>query len=201
MQLTVEKMAYPDAMKLVVDNHYLHRRCHCSVAVGLFDCWECVGVIIFGKPASYTLCEGLFGKEESKNVGEFSRLWVRDDQPRNTESWFIARALKFCPYDALVSFADSEQGHTGYIYQATNWLYTGVSPKQRYYRVKSVGSDNPVQYRRRARMPKEKIIKLYGTDAVEEYFSSAKYRYVLILNRKKELLKKLKYKVLPYPKG
>lgn len=201
MNLIVEEMSYSDAMKLIVDNHYLHRKCHCSSAVGLFDAWECVVVIIFGKPASYTLCDGLLGKEESKNVGEFSRLWVRDDQPRNTESWFIARALKFCPYDCLVSFADMHQKHTGYIYQATNWLYTGISPAQRYYRVKQGDKNNSVLYQRRARMPKAKIIAQYGTDAVEEYWSSPKHRYVFFVRRKKELLKKLKYAVLPYPKG
>ena len=27
----------------------------------------------------------------------------------------------------VVSYADSEQGHSGIIYQATNWIYTGFS--------------------------------------------------------------------------
>lgn len=26
---------------------------------------------------------------------------------------------------AVISYADSEQGHCGFIYQATNWIYTG----------------------------------------------------------------------------
>ena len=52
-------------------------------------------------------------------------------------------------------------------------------------------------------MPKNKIIKLYGEDFVEEYYSSLKHRYIYFncnQKRKKELLKKLKYKIQPYPK-
>ena len=31
---------------------------------------------------------------------------------------------------AIVSYADTSQGHHGYIYQATNWIYTGLSAKR-----------------------------------------------------------------------
>lgn len=34
----------------------------------------------------------------------------------------------------LVSYADSAQGHHGYIYQATNWIYTGISAKRTEWR-------------------------------------------------------------------
>lgn len=203
MKHVVKPISYQIAMPLIIEHHYLHRKCHCSVAVGLFSANKICGVIIFGKPASYTLCEGLFGKAESKNIGEFSRLWVRTDEPRNTESWFISRALKFCPYDALVSFADIEQGHVGYVYQATNWIYTGISKRMKYFRVKGSTSTGGVAYRRRARMSKSRIIKEFGEQFVDTYYSSAKHRYIYIVNkkRKKELLAKLKYTALPYPKG
>ena len=53
-------------------------------------------------------------------------------------------------------------------------------------------------------MPKSKIIEIYGEEFVEEYFSSLKYRYIYFngsKTRKKQLIKKLKYKILPYPKN
>lgn len=160
-------------------------------------------MIVFGKPASYTLCNGICGKEESKNVIEFSRLWVCDSMPRNTESWFVSRALKACSYEIIVSFADIEQGHIGYIYQATNWIYTGVSKKQKYFRLKGGTNSGGTQYRRRERMPLKKIIKDYGKDFVEEYYSTSKHRYIYFNaknKRRKDLLSKLKYEPLPYPK-
>jgi hypothetical protein len=160
---------------------------------------------VFGKPASYTLCNGIAGKEESKNVIEFNRMWTEDNLPQNAGSWFVSRALKLCGFDIVVSFADTEQGHTGYIYQATNWLYCGVSKKQRYFRVKN-SSDNTggTNYRRRERMPKHKIIELYGEEQVEEYYSSLKHRYIFFngdKRRRKQLIKKLRYPVQAYPKA
>ena len=53
-------------------------------------------------------------------------------------------------------------------------------------------------------MPKAKIIEQYGEEYVEEYYSSLKHRYIYLnadKKRKKELLKKLKYETLPYPKS
>ena len=196
----VQPIDYRSAMHYIVEYHYLHRRCPCTKAWALVQDAEVVGIAVVGKPASYTLCNGLFGKSESKNVGEFNRLWVADSMPRNTESWFVARVLKDCPYDALVSFADTEQGHVGYIYQATNWLYTGLSPRQKYFRAKGGTNTGGTQYRRRERMSKARIIEEFGPDAVEEYYSSAKHRYVYLVRRRKELRAKLCHPVLAYPK-
>ena len=212
--LSVRPIDYRLAMDTIVKNHYLHRKCPCSSAFGLFNDQntnddlfnkgKLVGVIIFGKPSSYTLCNGICGKEESKNVIEFNRLWVDDCMPKNTESFFVSKAIKQCPYEIIVSFADAEQGHIGYIYQATNWIYTGISPKMKYYRPK-IGSTNTGNtiYRRRERMTKQAIIDKYGENMIEEYFSSMKYRYIYFnasKKRKKELLNKFKYKSLSYPK-
>jgi hypothetical protein len=201
----VKEIDYKSAMKIVLNNHYLHRKCPCSIAVGLIKNNYILGVIVFGKPSSYTLCEGIAGKEESKNVIEFNRLWVCDTLPKNTESWFISRAIKICPYEIIVSFADTEQGHVGYIYQATNWIYCGESKKQKYFRLKNNSNNKGgTEYIRRERMPKSKIINEYGQEYVEEYYSSLKHRYIYFnttKHRKKELFKKLRYKILPYPKN
>jgi len=191
-------------MEVIVEKHYLHRKCSCSIAFGLFNDNDLVGVIVFGKPYSYTLCNGIAGKEESKNVIEFSRLWVSDDMPKNTESWFVSRAIRQCPFEIIVSFADTEQGHIGYIYQATNWLYCGESKKQKYFRLKDNSNNGGgTEYRRRERMPRARIVEKYGEEYVEEYYSSLKHRYIYFnarRKRKKELLSKLKYDILPYPK-
>ena len=204
-ELKIKQIDYTTAMNVIIEKHYLHRKCPCSLAFGLFcNNDKLVGIIVFGKPASYTLCEGIAGKEESKNVIECNRLWVDDKMPKNTESWFMSRAIKLCPFEIIISFADTEQNHVGYIYQALNWFYCGKSKKQKYFRLKN-SSENigGTKYRRRERMAKSKIIELYGKEFVEEYYSSLKYRYIYFncnRKRKKELLKKLKYSIKPYPK-
>lgn len=202
----VSEIDYKTAMDVCITKHYLMRKCPCSQAFGLFtDEGELVGVSVFGKPSSYTLCNGIAGRDESKNVVEFNRLWVDDRMPANTESWFLSRALKKCTYQIIVSFADSAAGHVGYIYQATNWIYCGVSKGQRYYRLKS-GSCNAglEQYRRRERMPRRKIVEEYGEEFVEEYYSSSKHRYLYVNasgRRRRQILSKILYKQLPYPKS
>ncbi len=202
--MDIKQIDYKTAMDVIVEKHYLHRKCSCSIAFGLFNDNDLVGVIVFGKPSSYTLCNGIAGKEESKNVIEFSRLWVSDSMPKNTESWFVSRAIKQCPFEIIVSFADTEQGHIGYIYQATNWLYCGESKKQKYFRLKdNSNNEGGTEYRRRERMPRARIVEKYGEEYVEEYYSSLKHRYIYFnarRKRKKELLSKLKYDILPYPK-
>lgn len=209
----VRKIDSKTAMNVIISKHYLKRKCCCIEAFGLFvegkddgflfNDGILKGVIVFGKPASFTLCNGVCGPEESENVVEFNRLWVCDSMPKNTESKFVSMALKQSKYQIIVSFADIEQGHVGYIYQATNWIYTGLSPAMRYFKPKTLEAEGGVKYSRRKRMTKAEIVDKHGEDMVEEYWSSPKHRYVFFNSpkkRRKLLMKKLKYPVLPYPK-
>lgn len=117
------------AQAIVKQNHYLKRAAPCMFAFGLFDGLEILGVLIYGKPANQNLCQGVCGPEESERVLELTRLWVQDGTPKNTESFFIGQTLRMLPssYDIIVSYADLSAGHSGVIYQATNWIYTGLS--------------------------------------------------------------------------
>ena len=96
---------------------------------------ECVGIAAFGPGVSTTLPKKLFGdKGEAyrKLIIDFNRMWVRDEMPKNTESWFIGRVLKMLPKPAIVcAYAQPEAGHVGTIYQATGWLYLGKGKDSR----------------------------------------------------------------------
>ena len=85
------------ANELTVANHYLHRKASTMYAFGLFEGMELVGTIIYGKPASPSLCVGVAGKEESKSVIELTRLWIQDGTPKNTESYLIGQTLRMLP--------------------------------------------------------------------------------------------------------
>ena len=199
--LKIEKISYKAAMSVVVDKHYLHRKCPCSIAFGLFREEELVGIIVFGKPASYTLCNGIAGEDESKNVIELNRLWVCDSMPKNTESWFIARSIKKCGYDIIVSFADTEEGHIGYVYQATNWLYTGTTQRKKRYRLKN---ELIQKHGRNEKMSKKEMVCQYGEEAIEGYHSSIKHRYIYLNckgKRRVGLRQKIKYEIKSYPKN
>lgn len=118
------------AIRLVVQHHYMHRRPPISFAFGLTIGGECKGVITFGTPASRHMQVGACPLSP-ESVVELNRLWVSDDCPRNTESWFIARALKLLPPLIILSYADTTEGHMGYVYRAANFYYAGWTDMER----------------------------------------------------------------------
>ncbi len=131
--LTVGPVDYSLGNTLIAKNHYLGRPGSTSEAFGLFDGNEIVGAITYGtimRKNAAAIC----GEAWADQVLELTRLWVSDDYARNTESWFIAKSIRLLkllrPDTAiLLSYADSAAGHVGFIYQATNWMYTGYSTK------------------------------------------------------------------------
>ena len=117
----------------LMHKHYLKRMPPLSYAFGAYYDGELKGVITFGKPPSNSLCVGVCGEDYSKNVIELNRLYTDDDTPRNLESMFISYALKELKKVGkfiIISYADEGMNHCGYIYQATNWIYTGLSAKR-----------------------------------------------------------------------
>ena len=125
----VDKISCAGAMKAILASHYMHRKTPCMYAYGLYYSIEALGVISFGLPASPSLVKGICGEEEKEHVIELNRLWIRDGTPKNSESFLIGQALKMLPkkYSIVVSYADTKENHTGIVYQATNFLYTGLS--------------------------------------------------------------------------
>lgn len=119
------------AAQLVVANHYLHRRPPISFAYGLYAPKRgIVGVVTYGVPASRHLQMGACPSDPSLVV-ELNRLWVHDDMPKNTESWFVSRTLKMMPPRIVVSYADPLWGHIGYIYRALSFHYAGWTDMER----------------------------------------------------------------------
>lgn len=193
----INPVDYSTAMKYVIKYHYLHRKAPCEQAFGLKN--QIKGIIIYGTPSSAPLRKGICGDEEKYNVIELTRLWVADDVERNGESFLIGNTLKLVKKEIIVSFAEIQQGHLGIVYQATNWIYTGLSAKRTNWTIE--GIDKHCQT----------IADKYTSKELREKFGDKfklierprKHRYIYFncdKRRKKELLKKLKYPVLGYPK-
>jgi len=190
------------AMRIVTESHYLHRSCPCSFAFGLFckDSGGLVGVIVYGTPSSAPLRSGVCGKDEAGNVIELTRLWVADGTPKNTESFFIGNTLPLIDKEIVVSFADPTAGHVGTVYQASNWIYTGLSAKRTDWNIEGV--------KRHGQTIGDKYTAAYLREHAGERFTlkdrPQKHRYVYFNakpRRRKELLSKLKYPVTAYPKS
>ena len=114
--------------------HYAKRIPNIMYSFGLFCKNILVGVITFGMPPSSTLAESIAGKEYSNLVIELNRLIVNDGLEKNALSYFVANSINKLPNNKIiVSFSDNNMNHTGYIYQATNFLYTGKTTNDSMY--------------------------------------------------------------------
>jgi hypothetical protein len=200
----IEQIDYGQAMEIVIANHYLHRRTPCSVAFGLFHKgdWQPVGVITYGVNQSSTLLKGICGPEEADNVYELTRLWIDDSVPRNGESFLIGNTLRKLDKQIVVSFADPSYGHRGIVYQATNFIYTGLSKKFTDPKIK--GLDHVHHTTIDKNLTRAEVVEKFGAENVSLVERPRKHRYIFINasgSRRKELLAKLRYKPQPYPKG
>lgn len=130
MTLAVTDLSAQSAAKIVVLNHYLHRRPPISYSHALRENGEIVGVVTYGVPASRHLQKSACPSDPD-NVIELNRLWVDDRCPHNTESWFVSRSLRRLPPRIIVSYADPTFGHAGYLYRALNFRYAGWTDMDR----------------------------------------------------------------------
>ena len=128
--LRVAQVSGQQANAVVVKRHYLHRKAPISYAFGLYKGPKLMGVVTFGTPPSRHLQMSACPSDPAL-VLELNRLWVDDILPRNTESWFVSRALKILPPRIVVSYADPKFGHYGYVYRALNFNYAGWTDMER----------------------------------------------------------------------
>ena len=165
--------------------HYLHRIPPFTFAFGLFDVTELTGVVTYGVPASPCLCRGICGHRYRYDVLELNRLCLAYNR-KNEASYLIAHSLKLLPKPKIVvSYADTAQHHVGYIYQASNFIYTGLTVKRT---DPFVGDKHPRYY----------------TDISRRQERSQKHRYVYFCGnkqQKKAYRDSFNYGVAPYPKG
>ena len=73
--------------------------------------------------------------ENKEDIIELRRLCCIDDTPKNTESYFIGKTLKWLLKNTsikkVISYADNTYGHRGVIYQASNFNHLGKTAKGR----------------------------------------------------------------------
>lgn len=183
--MIVLPIKYEEVTPWLLEKHYAKRLPSISYSFGLYRENELVGVITYGVPASNSLCEGICGVQNKHLVIELNRLCLLNNQ-KNEASFLVGNSIKLLPKPlVIVSYADSGQGHTGYIYQATNFIFTGTT-KERTDMYAGDGKHSR-----------------HATDPTIRQFRSAKHRYVYIHGNKKDkkhLLKCLNYEQMPYPK-
>jgi hypothetical protein len=135
-------------------------------AFGLFNEQEMVGVVTYGLPPSPQ--ETMFWGD---SLLELNRLCVVENLEKNVLSFFVSQSLKLLPDESVViSYADMDMGHSGYIYQSTNWLYTGIG---------SIGTKTYVMRDGKERHSRHEHL-VDKSRVVETKISTGKHRYYRI---------------------
>ncbi len=169
---------------------------------GLFENKELCGVCCYGTPANNH--NNMLGRFK---MIELTRLCVNEGLKKNALSHFISKTFSLLPKNlSLISYADQGQNHCGYIYQATNWLYTGLGGGVDYYlnaEGKMIHSRIMSDYR--LKMPNLNRDEIANFLKWKKMKGTYKHRYFYFIGsrkNKKEWLRelKLKYKILKYPK-
>jgi len=201
---SVEKISYEQTKPFLLEIHYAKRMPSISYAFGLFNKNNLCGVITYGTPPSATLRKGLAGPQNIKNIIELNRLCLENNK-KNEASILVSRSLKMLPSCIVISFADTSQKHIGYVYQATNFFYCGLSAKRTDWKIKGKehlhGQTIADKYRG-IKNRAEAIRKDYGDSFYLEQ-RPRKHRYVYLVGTKKEKRKfkqDLNYSIKPYPK-
>lgn len=188
------------AKKILVRNHYLHSLPGGTrLAFGVFVGASLLGAMAFGVGPSNA--HRLFREAVADDCVVLTRLWLSDELPQNSESrvlGIVIRALRrHTNIRFLVSYADPSQGHLGIIYQATNWIYTGLSNAVPLYDL----GDGIARHSR-------SVSHAYGTHSLKHFErhglqvklvpQTQKHRYIYFLDT--ALRVRPQSEALPYPK-
>jgi hypothetical protein len=196
----IEPINRYEAKEWVLKKHYAKSMPSLMHIFGLFDRDKVLnGVCGYGMPANFN----------NNNIGEYKvlelvRLVINEGHEKNVLSYFVTQTFKFLPKPiVLISYSDINAHHHGYIYQATNWIYTGDSGNYFLF-VDRAGKETH----------KKTLFDRYGTnamDVLEQYGYTkktilGKHRYFYFLGNKldKKKMKKAlleRYSIKPYPKG
>lgn len=188
------------------NHHYAKRIPIVLHSFGLFETQSdsLLGVCTFGPPPR-TMNDGkhVFKNNYTVNTLELNRLIIKDNLPKNTLSFFLAASLKLLPTPScVVSYSDFTFGHNGYIYQATNWTYTGLNTVHS----RTITYDGVEVHTRTATARGFSSMNEWAKSdpkvKLGEY--SKKHRYFKFLGSKREraaMLSNLIFPIKPYPKG
>ena len=163
------------------------------VKIGVWEKQRFVGCLIFGRGATNEL--GTPYGLKNTQVCELVRIALTIHQ--TSVSRIIAIGIKMLKKSnpgmrLIVSFADRNEGHHGGIYQASNWVYSGLTPDCRF----PVINGKVVHPRVLSHMVADGRVK--DRSQIPTVLKRGKYRYLMPLDvDMTKMIQKLKK---PYPK-
>jgi hypothetical protein len=169
---------------------------------GLYKDDVLIGICCFGQP-SPAIQKHAFKNRDFK-LYELTRL-VIDSGHKNAASFLISSSMKMLKEKqcALISYADSAHGHSGIVYQSTNWLYTGSTVSHDSLYLIDGKPTHPMTIRDKFGVTE--IANWAKQNKISKIKPSPKHRYFFFKGsklQKKKMRESLSYKVIgEYPKS
>ena len=197
--MTVMTATKKQCEEFVVNKHYSRRASIFWKGFALVEGGMITGICVYGQP-SPPIQKYAFRDREFK-LYELARLVVQSNT-KNAASFLVGNSLKQLEKpSAVVSYADSEQSHSGIIYQATNWIYTGATKSHDHVYIIDGRRTHPMTLRDRGITNPKQWAKENDIETVKPM---DKHRYFYVngsKSAKKRMIKQLKYDQVPeYPK-
>ena len=192
----IKKISRNTSKTLLDEYHYLHEEgdFRSGINFGLFETETglLIGVIVFHTNSAKGIIKGCFGIESYKLDGfyELGRLCMNPHKHvKNLTSFFLGNSIKLLRkiknIKCILTYADQDH-HVGYIYQACNFKYYGLTDKKKdFFVLQKDGSFKKLQ--------RGKCKHLEG----EWRDKSQKHRYLIIYDNNLKTL----WEQLNYPKG
>ncbi len=198
--ILVQPIPFVAAKRILENHHYLHSLPGgTKLAFGAFVEGKLLGAITFGVGPynAFSLVEGAC----PDNCLALTRLWLSEELPSNSESRVISVCLrylrKYTTLKFIMTYADPAQGHVGTIYQATGWLYTGLSEATPKFDIGDGISRHSRSLAHAFGSHSLKYLSERGLN-VKVLPQIPKHRYIYFLD--KNCRNKLRAPMLPYPK-
>jgi hypothetical protein len=192
----IKKISRNTAKTLLDEYHYLHEEGNfrSGINFGLFEenTGLLIGVIVFHTNSAKGIIKGCFGIESYKLDGfyELGRLCLNPHKHvKNITSYFLGNSIKLLrkikDVKCILTYADVGH-HVGYIYQACNFKYYGLTDKKKDFFV-----EQPNGTFKKLQRGKCKHLKGEWRD------KNQKHRYLIIYDNELKTL----WDEMEYPKG
>lgn len=168
--------------------------------IGVWENEKFIGVVLFSRGASKNLLKPY--KLEQVQGCELTRIALMNHF--TPVSKIISIAIKFLKINCkrlrlIVSFADPNEGHHGGIYQASNWIYCGVTSDTKEY----IGPDKKKWHARMVKNSGETVCygkrrKVFKPSQCQVIYKKGKHRYLMPLDD--TMRKQIEPLRKPYPK-
>ena len=200
-KLHLDWAAY-DAAKYACENWHYTRSMPVGklIKIGVWENDKFIGVVLFGRGANNNMLKPF--KLEMTEGCELVRIALKEH--KTPVSRIIAIAIKFLQKKSpslklIVSYADADQDHHGGIYQATNWIYTGLrnAGSSGSWIVNGKQVHSKTIHSKGVRQTLDEIRKHLDPKATK-YYTKGKHRYLMPLT--KEMYEQIKHLSEPYPK-